>query len=292
MRITQNMLTHGALRDLAANVESLQKASEQVATTKRLNRPSDSPADVQAAIKLNDNLAELQQYMRNIDAAKTQVTAADTALSGAGDVIQRARELAVEGANGTLSASDRGAIAEEVDQLLGQLVQDASAKSGDTYVFSGFKVTTPPYTYAGAGSVSPYGGDQGGLMARVAPGVTLQTNIAGDAVFGNAIAALQSLYADLTGGQTVQASTISSLDTGLNDVLGARATLGARSNRLDDTKSFHQDVELSGKQLLSNLVDVDMASAISDLTNRQLTYQAALKVNAQILQTSLIDALR
>ena len=49
---------------------------------------------------------------------------------------------------------------------------------------------------------------------------------------------------------------------------------------------------LAAQTLQSDLEDADMAQAITDMSNRQASYQAALKVNAQLLQTSLIDLLR
>ncbi len=91
---------------------ALQAITEKVSSGKQLNRPSDNPADVQSAVGLNDTLAQLNQYVRNIDNATSKVSAMDTALSSAGDLIQRANELAIQGANGTLeprrSQVDRG----------------------------------------------------------------------------------------------------------------------------------------------------------------------------------------
>jgi flagellar hook-associated protein 3 FlgL len=90
-------------------------------------------------VGLNDTLAQLNQYLRNIDMATSKVSAMDTALASAGDLIQRANELAIEGANGTLDASQRQAIAAEVSQLTEAMAQDAGAKVGDEYIFSGFR---------------------------------------------------------------------------------------------------------------------------------------------------------
>jgi flagellar hook-associated protein 3 FlgL len=72
----------------------------------------------------------------------------------------------------------------------------------------------------------------------------------------------------------------------------ARATIGARANRLDDAKSSQQNLITSNQALLSQLEDVDMPSAITEMTKRQTTYQATLAVTAKVMQTSLIDYLR
>ncbi len=292
MRVTQSMLYHSTISSLQANIEKLQKISQQVSSTKRLNKPSDDPADVRSAVKVRDGLSELQQYLRNIDTASRWVNAADTALGNAGDLIQRANELSVQGANGSLSASDRAAAADEVQQLAEALLQDASAKAGDQYLFSGFRVDRPPYSGMTGAVVGPYNGDSGVLIARLGPDSTLQVNQTADKVFQPAFDALAQLHADLTSGSPVQQSTIGQVQAALQTLLDARADAGARSNRLDQTKNAQDQLVNDSTTLLSQLEDVDMADAITQLSQRQTTYQAALQVNAKVMQTSLIDYLR
>ena len=81
MRITNGMLTSRALSDLQGNFAAMAKAQEQVSSAKRLNRPSDDPADVQAAIKVNDSLSAIAQYLRNVGTAQRYTSTAETALT-------------------------------------------------------------------------------------------------------------------------------------------------------------------------------------------------------------------
>lgn len=294
MRITNRMLHDRALGNLGRNVEALARVQDQVATAKRLLRPSDSPTEVRAAVKTGDAKAEIEQYLRNITAATRAMSAADSALGAAGDVVQRARELAIQGANGTLSAEDRGRIALEVEQLTAQLVSDAAARVGDQYLFGGYQTDGPPYAPPPAGSavVGAYQGDSGVLMARIGPGIRIAMNVTADVAFGPAFAALAQLHAELTGGSPVTGATIALLDAGQAALLDGRSTVGARQNRLDATAGTLDDGLLAAQRLLSELVDVDLTAAITELSQRQTVYQAALEVNARILQTSLIDRLR
>jgi flagellar hook-associated protein 3 FlgL len=292
MRVTESMIYNTATSSLSTDLAALQSITEKVSSTKQLNRPSDNPADVRSAVGLRDILAQLNQFIRNIDNASSKVSAMDTALSSAGDLIQRANELAIEGANGTLDAGQRQAIAAEVAQLTEAMAQDASAKVGDEYIFSGFRVDRAPFQVTGPGQVGAYQGDQGVQIARVGPASTMQINLSGDAVFQPAIAALTQLQADLNTGQPVQQSTLSQISSALQTLLQARATVGARANRLDDAKTSQQDLVTSNQALLSQLEDADMPSAITELTKRQTTYQATLAVTARVMQTSLIDYLR
>jgi flagellar hook-associated protein 3 FlgL len=286
------MMYDAANKSLGNEMAAIQSVTEKVSSSKRLNRPSDNPADVRSAIGLNDTLAQLNQFSRNIDSATRTLSAMDTALSGAGDLLQRANELAIQGANGTLSASDRQSIGAEVSQLTEAMAQAAGAKVGDDYIFSGYKVGQPPYQVVGPGQVGAYTGDHGVTVARIGPASTMQVSLPGDAVFGPAIAALTQLQADLNSGQPVAQTTIAQLSTALQAMTQAQASVGARENRLTAAASSQQDLITSNQSMLSQLEDVDMPSAITELTQRQTTYQASLAITAKVMQSNLIDYLR
>jgi flagellar hook-associated protein 3 FlgL len=288
MRITSQMLTDDSIRQLQGNIQRLAKSQEQVSTTRRLNRPSDDPSETRTAVKLHDSLAELDQFQRNIDSADRTLSATDAALSSAGEIVQRARELAIQGANGSLSTTDRQAIGVEVDQLLSALFEQARAKSAGSYLFSGFRTDVPPLlTPTGA-----YQGDNGAIVARTAPNTQVQINITADVAFAPALQALDALRTELNAGTQVSGATIGLIDAGQEPLLAARAMTGARQNRLADTRTYLDDGILAGKTLLSNLEDADMAQAITDMSSRQASYEAALRVNARLLQTSLLDLLQ
>jgi flagellar hook-associated protein 3 FlgL len=288
MRVTDSMMRDGALQGLNANANAMFKLQEQVSSGKLLNRPSDDPAQVRQAMKIRDTLSELGQFTRNINAADQAVSAADIALGGASELLQRANELAVQGANGTYSASDLQKMGLEVDQLAQQLVQVASTKVAGAYIFSGFQTDTAPY----ASPIGAYQGDAGAVMAHIAPGAAVQVNLVGGAIFGPALAALQLLGTELAAGTAVAPGTISAISAGLDSLLAGRATLGALQNRLDDTSAAMDQATTAAQGLLSQTSEVDMTAAITQFSERQLTYNAALKVNAQIMQTSLFDYLR
>jgi flagellar hook-associated protein 3 FlgL len=287
MRITNAMLSSRALRDLQANFAGLAKVQEQVSSARRLNRPSDDPAQVRSAVKVRDSLAALAQNLRNIDTAERTTNAAESALAAAGDAVQRLKELAIQASNDTLSAADRAAIRVEAQQLSEHLVALANSKSGEDYLFSGQKTRTPAYASAAAA----YGGDSGAITARISPGVTVATNVTADLAFGPALAATVQLAADLGSGSRPSAAAMNGLDGGLDALLEARSRIGAVSNRLADTREFVTSSQLAATTMLSGLEDADMASVISEAAQRQATYEAAISVNAKIMRRSLVDEL-
>ena len=288
MRVTTKMLHDDALRNLQANASRMSLAQERVSTGRRINRPSDDPGQTWTALKLRDAISELEQYVRNIDGADRTMSASENALGSAGDMLQRARELAVQGANGALSPSDRQAIAKEVDQLTAALLAQTQAKSAGSYLFSGFQTNTAPYATA----TGAYQGDSGAIMMRTGTSGTVKTNVTADVAFAPALAALVALSGELNAGTQVSGATLTAVDTGLNALISARAEIGARQNRLAEARTYLDDGIFTSTRLLSELEDADMPEAIMDLTQRESMYEAALRVNARILQTTLLDVLR
>lgn len=287
MRITNSMLTAQTLRDLQSNYAAMAQAQEQVSSGRRLNRPSDNPPDTQQAIKYDQVLASVAQYLRNVQTAQNATATAEGALSSAGDAIQRLKELSLQAANDTISATQRQGILAEVTQLQQQLVSLANTKNGVDYVFSGQKTSTPAY----ANPTAAYTGDDNAITARISQGQTIQINVTGDVAFGPALAAAAQLAADLAAGNKPQATTIQGLDDALTASLTARTTIGAMDNRLSGAQTFLTDQQQSLTAMLSTLEDADMASVITEASTRQTAYQAAISVNAKILQKSLIDEL-
>ena len=144
MRITNRMITDQALAALTAQADAIAHAQDQVTTGRRIVKPSDDPAATRSAIRLRDALAQTTQYLRNIDVADARMSAAESAFSVSSETMSRASELAVQGANGTLTAADRGTMAKEVEQLSRTLVAQAATKNGGAYVFSGFQTDVAP----------------------------------------------------------------------------------------------------------------------------------------------------
>lgn len=287
MRITQQVLRSRTLQNLQTNYTALAKAQEQVSSGKKLNRPSDDPALTRSAIRVRDSLNALSQHLRNIDTADRSTSAAETALSSAGDVMARVKELSLQAANGTVDAISRNAILAEVRQLGETLVALANTRNGDDYIFAGQMTRTQPY----ASLAAAYAGDTNAITSRISPGVSVQVNVIGSAAFGPALTAVNQLVTDLAGGNPPQQTTLQALDDGLDTMLAQRTSLGAMVNRLTSTRDFVETSVNATTKLLSDLEDADMADVISQVASLQATYQAALTVNSRILNRSLVDEL-
>ena len=117
---------------------------DMLSSGKAINKPSDDPVRIARIMGYQASLQQNKQHQRNIDAAMSWLDTTEDALSGMTDVLQRARELAVSGADGPKPPESRRAIAKEIDELVGVLVQLANTSFGGRHIFAGYQTTASP----------------------------------------------------------------------------------------------------------------------------------------------------
>lgn len=299
MRITEGIIAGRNLADLQRANAAVAKASLQVSTGNRLQRPSDDPQAVQKALNLRGDLAATAQYMDTANASQGWAQATDDALADINDVLQRAREAVVQGGNGTMSQKDRNDIATQIDQLIGQAKASGNATFDGQYIFAGQKTDTAPYDPDGADT---YNGDTGSIIRTIGPGVSVQLNGSMGSVLGNgsdgkALQVLRDIAAHLRGGtaadtNALRTTDLAAIDASMADVSTARAEAGALSNRLTTAANRLTDLQASTEKVRSGVEYVDLAEAISQLSSQQAVYQAALQATGSSLsQRTLMDFL-
>jgi flagellar hook-associated protein 3 FlgL len=299
MRITEGIIAGRNLADLQRASAAVAKASLQVSTGNRMQRPSDDPQGVQKALNLRGDLAATAQYLDTANASQGWAHATDDALADINDVLQRAREALVQGGNDTMSQKDRNDLATQIDQLIGQAKASGNATFDGQYIFAGQKTDTAPYDPDGADT---YNGDTGSIVRTIGPGVSVQLNgsmgsVLGDGSDGKALQVLRDIAAHLRGGtaadtNALRTSDLSAIDASMADVSTARAEAGALSNRLTTAANRLTDLQTSTEKVRSGVEHVDLAEAISQLSSQQAVYQAALQATGSSLsQRTLMDFL-
>lgn len=183
MRVSSNQLQQVAINSMLEQQAKLSKVQEQVATGKKIAKPSDDPVAASKVVKLNDVLATADQYQSNITAARARLSLEESALESTGVVFHRIRELAVQANNATQTNETRSFIAEEVNQLLEELVGLANATdSHGEFLFSGNKGSFKPFTRNPDGTYA-YHGDDGQRMIQIGPKRQIAVNDSGSDVF-------------------------------------------------------------------------------------------------------------
>jgi flagellar hook-associated protein 3 FlgL len=297
-RITSSMITRGVLADLNDVATRMSNTQRKMATGKQLTRPSDDPFAVGRAIGLRTELEGLKQYRTNTAEAQAWTDASDTAMGTLTDIVHRSRELLTRGGNNTATANDRAIIADEIDQLINSAKEDANAVQAGRALFSGTATGVKPYNMTS----DTYNGDSGDVVRTIGPGISVVVNvrasdILGDGTDGRMINTLRDISKHLRSGTAADQTALNTtdftaLDRSLDDLLNARAQVGAVANRLAAADDRLADLELSSKELLSNTEDADMAATLVDYSMQQSVYQSALRAGAGIVQASLLDFLR
>lgn len=293
-RMTVSQTNRDFLADLGTNSRRLDEAQRQVSTGKRISSPADDPLGISQALRLRQDQASTAAWSSNIDDSQTWLSTTDTALDNATQVLQRARELAVQGANGALSTSARATLANEVQGLLGQMVEIGNTAVGGRSIFGGTKTQSPAFSSTGT-----FQGNTGAITRETGPSQVIQVNVTGQQLMGpggsvsDVFTTLSQLASDLSSSnQAGIQGSLSTLDAHITNVNAIRGQVGARVNQLELSKSRFETQGIATSDQLSSIEDVDMAQAITDLKTREDLYRASLGVGGRVLQPSLLDFLR
>ncbi len=180
MRISTGYLFQQNLTAMLNQQAQLGNTQLKISTGKNILNPSDNPVGAVEILNLQREINLSEQYLTNADKAENSLTLEEGVLDSSVNILQRIRELSVQGLNDSNGQSDRRAIAQEITQLNKQLLSLANTQdSSGNYLFSGYKSETQPYTSIGAS----YAGDSGQRNLQVGAGVLIETNDPGNRVF-------------------------------------------------------------------------------------------------------------
>ncbi|MCF6410148.1 flagellar hook-associated protein FlgL [Pseudalkalibacillus salsuginis] len=292
MRVTQSMLTGNMLRNLSQSYERMGKYQDQLATGKRINRPSDDPVVAMKGMEYRTNLTEVEQFKRNLSEVYNWMDNSDAALDEAGQALHRIRELTVQASNGTYEDGQRSAIAKEISQIRDHLIDIANTKVAGKYIFNGNNTTEAPVT--GDGAIAATANDNP-VEIEVSKGIKVRTNITPGNVFSQGLFTdLKDLVEKLENGASEDeiSAYLSNLDTHMDNNTAERAELGARYNRVEMISDRVAEQEVIASRILSDNEDADMERVITDLKTQESIHRAALAAGARIIQPTLMDFLR
>ena len=161
MRISTSMLNGNAVSAILQDQSNLSNTQQQLASGLKINNPSDNPVGAAQLLALNNISSQDTQYTTNGQAANTNLTLEQTALSSSTSTLQSIRDLVLQANSGTNTPSDLKAIGTQIQTLEQQLMSTANTKNdAGQYLFSGYMQSTQPFVRGGSGSVT-YAGDSG-----------------------------------------------------------------------------------------------------------------------------------
>ncbi|WP_078120711.1 flagellar hook-associated protein FlgL [Thiosocius teredinicola] len=300
MRISTSQIFQQSVDAMLAKQRELAKTELQVANGKRILNPSDDPSASVRILDLKETQDRLTQFQRNADAATAKLAQEETALDGIESLLQRVRELAVQGANGTLGATDRQSIAAEVREHIAGYLQIANTQDANgEYIFAGFKTLTEPFSHDGVGNFT-YNGDNGQRKLQIGETREVAIGDPGEIFEGFAASAggttnigevFYNLATTLEAGNPYP-EALTDIDTALEQVFNTRAKVGARMNAIDEQKASNDAFDLAVTEVRSSLEDLDYAEAISRFNQQLTALQASQQAFMKVQDLSLFNFLR
>jgi flagellar hook-associated protein 3 FlgL len=295
MRVNPNPLPD-LLSALEQTQQQINTDMEQVSSGQSVNVPSDNPANAAMLVRNANQTADADQYLRSVSSIQGEMQNADSALSSVITVLQRAISLGTEGANGTNNASDRQAIAGELQGIQSQLVSLANLSYQGNYVFAGTATQTAPYVLdANSPSGVDYVGNSKTNQIAVGDNLNVQTNLPGSQLFSNSgndvFQSIQDLITSLQNGTNI-AAAVSEVTNAYDYINAQRVFYGNTINQLNTQQTYLNTENTQLAQQQNTLGGADLSKAISQLEGSETAEQATLQIISQTQQANLFSYLK
>lgn len=284
--------------DLLSALEDLQQqqnnATLELASGSSINKPADNPAGAAQLTRINDLSSQVDSYESSISSINGQLSTADSTLDSVVSVLQRAITLGTEGANGTLSATDRTGVATEAIGIQSQLLSLANTSYQGQYIFAGTATTQPFVADPSQASGVRYTGNNGTNSVTIGSGYQLQINLPGSQIFngaGNVFQAINDLITSLQNNNGID-TAVTELGTALNYVSGQQVFYGNALNQTQSQQTYLNTQSLGLGQQENAVGAADLAAVASQVENDQIATSATLEAIAKMPQTSLFDYLK
>jgi len=306
------MISSRFIYNLNNNLKRMDDIEMKMATGRKFFRPSDDPVAAARSLQVRRNLSKIVQYQSNSRDARAWLKETETAMNQIKDIIQNAQELNLQGANGSMSDSDRQAVAKAIENLQGQLVQVGNANLAGRYVLGGYNTTTPPFTVDENGKLLYNNMDLDDTTLDFSGpsheviiydlGSPFTVSFPGSVIFGygkdsnglpeNLYSILGDIKDILNSGSGDIQPYIGKLQEKLEDILAHMVDVGERTKHLDFIDNRLEDEYLNYRTVQADVEGLDQEKAIIEFKMQEAVYRSALAIGARIIQPSLVDFLR
>lgn len=329
-RVTENSAVNSinyAVGKSKGKVEDLQIKGSNL---KRVSKPSDDPIGNVEVMALRSQNVDAEQYLRNLNFAKTQLSYTENILEEMTDILVKAKELAIGQASSIYSPEIRVGVSKEIHQMRQQMLGIANKRMGNRYLFSGQKILTRPFDEQGK-----YQGDQNKINIEINKDVFIPVNLNGSDLFfskgkkipqkedtqltppgievnldnlartpastetaGEEVAVsvfdeLRGLEnALLTDNPEVIQGLLERLDQSIERMITYRTEIGALTNTITNAETNIEKTKLLNEAHKSRIEDADVAELMGDLQKEQAVLQATYRASSNLMNTSLMDFLK
>lgn len=287
------------LPDLLSALQQLQAReqndSEQIATGSTINSPSDNPTGAAELSLISDETTQVDSFQQSVGSVNGLLSTGDSTLNSVITALQSAISLGTEGANGTLSDSDRADVSAEVSGIQSQLLSLANTSYQGQYIFAGTANVQPFVADSNSPSGVTYNGNTGTNEVTIGNGYQLQINLPGSQVFSEAGAdvfqSIQDLITALNTNTNI-GTAVNEVDDAYNAVNAQRVFYGNGLSQLTTQTTYLNTEQLDLAQQANTVGGANLAAVASQLTNDETALNATVEAIARLPQNSLFDYLK
>eukprot|EP01088_Endostelium_zonatum_P018328 TRINITY_DN5842_c1_g1_i1.p1 TRINITY_DN5842_c1_g1~~TRINITY_DN5842_c1_g1_i1.p1 ORF type:complete len:301 (+),score=-0.92 TRINITY_DN5842_c1_g1_i1:385-1287(+) len=300
MQISTSLFYNNASTRMSKMNARASELMTQIATGKKVIKPSDDPAAAQQIAELDRRDADAQVYGANMTLASSLLDQADSVLTQIGSQLTRATELATQAATGTQTDATRKIIATELSSIVDSLVTLANTKNVRGQPLFGSAAGGKAVTANGNGSFT-FPADTQVSEVPIADGQSVQATESAKRIFGlkggsdNTLAMLSRLAAALGAGGDVSAVASSSLDgltAAVDQVGNVQASVGARGARVELQQQLLTTANTDRSELRGQLEQVDITEAVVQLQQMMTALSASQASFSKLSSLSLFDYLK
>ena len=297
MRVDPNYISNLSATLSQSTLQEAQLTNE-LSSGLRVTQLGDDPVAAAQALQLGSAISRADTFVQTATRESGALQVADSTLGEVVTQLTSAISLATQGANGTLSASNRVAIVNQLQDIQKQILSLGNTSYLGTHLFSGSQGNTAPFVQDPVTGAVTYQGDAVQNTVQTPSGQPLVTSLTGSSVFqaagGDVFGALSTVIADLTANA---AGASSGVDTGalsaaLANVSEQRSVLGSSANRLLATSTYTQAQETTLKAQQGTLVSSDYAAVATELKSAETQHSALISLIAALSKGSLFDYLK
>ena len=281
MVINHNMSSLFASRQEGITTASLQSSMEKLSSGEKINRAGNDASGLAVSEKMRSQIRGLNQASRNVGDAVSFIQVSEGYLAETTDILQRIRELAVQGANGIWDDEDRIQIQVEVSQLVAEVDRIASSAQ-----FNGMNLLTGRFSKDSATVMQFQIGANVDQNIRAYIGTMTATALGLKGIQGEAENTISINSPDEAN------QTVSVIDEALRNVNKQRADLGAYQNRMEMAQKGINVAAENTQAAESRIRDTDMANEMVNFTKNQILAQASTAMLAQAQNQNRDSVLR
>ena len=303
MRVSTSVMSNLATNSMGNAYNNYANILAKIASNKNFTKVSENVVDATRVLKLNDQLAKLNEYQSNITHATNEMNLAYDTLANVTEQLNQINSLIVQAADAGTTPDSAKAIAEEIKQRTETIKDEMNTKYMDNFIFSGTYIYEQPYVTNDAGEIIYQGSSDaaGERNLTISEDTTFTYNFTGEAIFGkqdgvndffSQMRDLDNLLnADSLDYDAIR-EKLSVLDSATRGITIANGQISAKVSKLESTQEINNDTITSLTEKKVDLEEVDITKAATELASAQTALQASYQIGTAILgSVSLLDYL-